>query len=146
MKSFSFRLDRILKLREDAEQVHARRFGEAAREEADLDQQCRAQAKYLAEIGERIVPDAGKRTSAGVLQLLHLTSSVAAAQLDQAEQARHEAEQKAEALRVELAQARMERKTLERLKEQQQVTWHEGQSRDDRKEMDEIAARSKGRR
>jgi flagellar export protein FliJ len=146
MKSFSFRLDRILKLRSQAEQTQARRYGEAARAEADLERQCEEQARYLAGIGERITPNAGQVTNAGVLRALHLTSAVAADQLDQAEQARQDAERRAAAERSQLAQARVERKSLERLKEQQQADWRDAARRQEQKETDEIAARTQSRR
>jgi flagellar export protein FliJ len=146
VKAFYFRLDRILRLREDAEQAQARRYGEAARAEADLQRQCREQADYLAEIGDRITPAVGQLTNAGVLRALQLTTNAAANQLDEAERARTDAEQHAEAERAELAKARVERKSLERLKEQQQSNWREAASRQDQKEMDEIAARTRGRR
>lgn len=146
MKSFSFRLDRILKLREDAEQAQARRFGEAARVEADLDRQAKERARDVSRIADQINPASGARTTAGLLRALHLTSSAAASQLESVEQARAEAESKAEVERAELAKARVERKTLERLKEQQQTTWRETLGRHDQKEMDEIASRHRGPR
>ena len=146
MKAFSFRLDRILKLREDAEQTQARRYGEAARAEADLERQCREQATYLARIAERIAPTAGQVTSAGVLLALQLTSEAAASQLDEAERARVDAEKQSETERSHLAKARVERKSLERLKEQHHTDWRETANRRDQKEMDEIAARTRGRR
>jgi flagellar export protein FliJ len=146
MKSFSFRLARILKLRETAEQAQARRFGEAARDEMDRDREAAEQAAYLEQVGERLAPPAGHRTSAGLLRVLKLTSEAAASQLADAEQAREAAQVKAETERVELARTRVERKTLERLKEQQYVNWREAADRRDRKEMDEIASRPRGPR
>lgn len=146
MKSFSFRLDRILKLRERAEQAQARRFGEAARDEADRSRDRDEQAAYLAEVGRRIAPAAGERTNAGLLRVLQLTSQAASTQLVEAERARQEAEARAEAERAELTRAQSERKTLSKLKEQQLATWREDADRRDRGDMDEIAARTRGPR
>lgn len=146
MKAFSFRLDRILKLREDAEQNQARRYGHAARAEADLDRQCREQANYLAAVSERIAPLTGQLTNVGVLRVLQLTSDAAATQLEEARRARTEAEKTAEVERSQLAQARVERKSLERLKDQHHADWRETAQRHDQREMDEIAARTRGRR
>ncbi len=145
MKAFSFRLDRILKLREDAEQRQARIMGDATRAETELDDLCREQASFLRSVGDRVTPAPGLRTSAGMLRILQLTSAAAASQLDQAEKARDEATKVADAERDVLASARRDRKTLERLKEEQQGQWREDDARVERKTMDEIASRTRGR-
>lgn len=145
MKAFSFRLDRILKLREDAEQRQARIMGDATRAETELDDLCREQASFLRSVGDRVTPAPGLRTSAGMLRILQLTSAAAASQLDQAEKARDEATKVADAERDSLASARRDRKTLERLKEEQQGQWREDDARVERKAMDEIASRTRGR-
>ena len=144
MKAFSFRLDRILKLREDAEQRQARVMGDASRAEAELDDLCRERAAHLLSVSERATPAPGLRTSAGMLRMLHLTSSAAAGQLDDAEQSRGEAAKLTDQERERLALARRERKTLVRLKEQRQEQWREDAIRDERKTMDEIAGRTRG--
>ena len=144
MKAFSFRLDRILKLREDAEQRQARVMGDASRAETELDDLCREQTSYLESVGDRATPPPGLRTSAGMLRILHLTSSAAASQLDQAEMARDDATKVADVERARLAAARRDRKTLERMKEQKQGQWREDAIRDERKTMDEIASRTRG--
>jgi flagellar export protein FliJ len=145
VKAFFFRLDRILKLRGDAEQAQAKRYGEAARKEAELERRCREQAEYLTEIGDRLTPAAGQVTTAGELRALQLTSDAAATQLDHSRRARADAEIRAEGERVELAKARIERKTLERLKDQQRADWREADKKQDQKDTDEIAARTRGR-
>lgn len=144
MKAFSFRLDRILKLREDAEQRQARVMGDATRAETALDDLCREQASYLQSVGDRVTPAPGLRTSAGMLRILQLTSAAAASQLDETEKARDEATKQADVERDSLAAARRDRKTLERLKEEQFGQWREGDVRDERKTMDEIAGRPRG--
>ncbi len=144
MKAFSFRLDRILKLREDAEQRQARVMGDASRAEAELEDLCREQTSHLESVGNRATPAPGLRTSAGMLRILHLTSSAAASQLDQAEMARDDATKVADVERDRLAAARRDRKTLERLKEQKQGQWRQDAIRDERKTMDEIASRTRG--
>ncbi len=144
MKAFSFRLDRILKLREDAEQRQARVMGDASRAETELDDLCREQTSHLVSVSNRATPAPGLRTSAGMLRILHLTSSAAASQLEQAEQARDEATKVADVERDRLAFARRDRKTIERLKEQKQAQWREDEIRDERKTMDEIASRPRG--
>lgn len=144
MKAFSFRLDRILKLREDAEQRQARVMGDATRAETALDDLCREQASYLQSVGDRVTPAPGLRTSAGMLRILQLTSAAAASQLDETEKARDEATKQADVERDSLAAARRDRKTLERLKEEKLGQWRESDVRDERKTMDEIAGRPRG--
>ena len=144
MKAFSFRLDRILKLREDAERRQARVMGDASRAETELSDLCREQARFLESVGDQATPTPGLRTSAGMLQILKLTSSAAASQLDQTEQAHDEATKVADAERDRLATARRDRKTLERLKEQKHGQWREADIREERKTMDEIASRPRG--
>jgi len=145
MKSFTFRLDRILRLREEAEQRQARVMGAAARTEAELDQLCVEQRNYVVGVGAKAAPVAGERTNAGVLRALHLAAQAAAGQLAEAEKARDEARLAADQERVRLAAAQRERRTLERLKEHQRHAWGEELARDEQKTMDEVTARSKGK-
>ena len=142
MKAFSFRLDRILRLRENAEQRQARVYGHAARVESDLDRLCEEQASRLEQIGDRVAPPEGQQTSAGVLRLLSLTAEAAAQQLDLAHQDREEARQVASAERDRLAQARVERKSLERIRGNRHAAWREAAGREEQKETDEIASRT----
>lgn len=144
MKAFSFRLERLLRLRGDAEQRQAVVLGEAAREEAQMEGLCREQESYLAEMSGRLQPPVGQVTNAGMLRALQLTGLAAANQLEQAEQERDEARRRADVERDRLAEARRERKTLERLKENQRATWLGEVDRDEQKTMDEIAGRSRG--
>ena len=141
MKAFSFRLERLLRLREDAEQRQARTVGEASRAEADLDQLVRDHTSHVESVGARVTPVAGQLTSAGLLRALHLTSAAAASQLEDAERARAEARKLADAERERLAVAQRDRKTLERLKEHQKTAWQGEQNRDEQRVMDEIAGR-----
>lgn len=144
MKAFSFRLERLLRLREEAEQRQARAFSDATRAEADLDRLCREQQDYLAQIGDRMTPDAGQITNAGLLRALHLTSAAAASQLEDAQEAREDARKSADAERDRLTEAQRDRKTLERLKEHQRTAWQDEANRDEQKTMDEIAGRPRG--
>ncbi len=144
MKGFSFRLDRILKLREDAERRQARVMGEASRAETELTVRCREQAQRVETAGRQATPAPGAITSVGMLQLLQLASAAAATQLDQSEKARDEATKVTDAERDRLAAARRDRMTLERLKDHKHQQWREDDVRDERKTMDEIAGRPRG--
>jgi flagellar export protein FliJ len=143
MKGFTFRLDRILRLREDAEQRQAVAYGQAARTESEAERACTEQQSYLRTIGDRIAPPPGQMTNAGLLQVLNLTASAAAQQLDEAERHREEARQTADSERDRLAQARVERKSLERLRVNQHTAWKEEAGRAEQKDSDEIAARTR---
>lgn len=144
MKAFSFRLERLLRLRGDAEQRQAIVLGEAARAEAEMEGLCRDQESFLAGMVDRLKPQVGQVTSAGMMRTLQLTGIAAASQLEQAEQERDEARRQADVERDRLAEARRERKTLERLKEHQRAAWLGEVDRDEQKTMDEIAGRSRG--
>jgi flagellar export protein FliJ len=145
MKGFSFRLDRILRLRESAEQRQAIVYGEAARTETELDRLCEEQADYLRRIGDRLAPAPGQQTNAGLLQVLNLTAAAAAQQLDQAQRHLDQAREAATAELDRLAQARVERKSLERIRGHRHAAWKEAVGREEQKDSDEVAARSRSR-
>jgi flagellar export protein FliJ len=145
MKGFSFRLDRILRLRENAEQRQAVAYGEAARTETELDRLCEAQADYLRRIGDRLAQTPGQQTNAGLLQVLSLTASAAAQQLDQAKEHLDEARTVASTELDRLAQARVERKSLERIRVHRHAAWKEAAGREEQKESDEVAARTRSK-
>ena len=144
MKAFSFRLERILRLREQAEQRQARRVGDAIKEEADLERLHREQVSYLEEIGDRLAPEPGQQLSAGWLRVLTLTATAAAQQLEEAARSHATARQVADDERGRLTAARVERKTLERLRERQAEAWQLATRRDERKQDDEDARRRTG--
>lgn len=144
MKAFHFRLDRILRLKEEAEQQRARAMGEAARTEAAMDQMCVDQAEYARTVGDRVSAATAQPTSAGMLRSLHLTAAAAMHQLEDAEKARVEARKAADDERIRLAEAQRERRTLERLKEHQRSAWSRDLALDERKAMDEVAGRIRG--
>ncbi len=144
MKAFSFRLDRILRLKEEAEGQQARVMGEAARNEAVLDQICLDQAGYVLKVSDQAAAITGERTNAGKLRTRHLAAMAALRQLEEAERARVVARKLADVERVRLAEAQRERRTLERLKAHQRETWDQELVRDERKTMDEVAGRPRG--
>jgi flagellar export protein FliJ len=145
MKGFSFRLDRILRLRESAEQRQAAAYGQAARTETELDQLCEEQADYVRKIGDRLAQTPGQQTNAGLLRVLNLTAAAAAQQLDQAQQHLDQAREAATTELDRLAQARVERKSLERIRVNRHAAWKEAAGREEQKDSDEVAARTRGR-
>ncbi|MEO8449502.1 MAG: flagellar export protein FliJ [Gemmatimonadota bacterium] len=143
MKRFKFRLQRVLKLREDAEQRQAAALGEALHEERVLDTICAEEKARLDQISEQLAPKPGELRSAGMLQVLGLTAQAANTRLSAAEDSRHKAQKAVANERELLSAARVERKTLERLKDQQHGAWTEAIGRDEQKTTDEIALRKR---
>ena len=141
MKRFQFRLQRVLKLREDAEQRQAHALGEALHEERVLDTICAEEQARLHTIGEQLAPKPGELRNAGMLRVLGLTAEAANSRLSAAEESRHAAQKSVANERELLSAARVERKTLERLKDQQLGAWTEAVGRDEQKTTDEIALR-----
>jgi flagellar FliJ protein len=143
MKGFRFRLDRILKLREDAEQRQAQVLGAALREESTLDELQAAGAQQLNQITEQLALKPGAVAHAGLLRVLGLTAEAATSQLAAVEQSREEARKVVEAERDRLAAARVERKSLERLREHHLEAFQRDQNQREQKRLDEIAGRPK---
>lgn len=141
MKSFSFRLERLLRLRADQERQQARLLGEATREEARLDDELREQASHLERIEEKLTARPGERASAGWLRTLALTAEAAADQLAGTEASRDEARRRVGEERQKLAERATERKAIERLRELKAGEWHEAARRNEQKTTDEVAGR-----
>jgi flagellar export protein FliJ len=141
MRHFTFRLDRILRLREEAEQRQARRMGEAAREEAELDRLCGDHARHLERVSQRLAQQPGHVINAGLLRARALTATAAAQQLEDAERERAQAREVADAERERLTKARVDRRSLERIREQRLGAWRKEADRDEQKANDEIANR-----
>ncbi|MGE0441765.1 MAG: flagellar export protein FliJ [Gemmatimonadales bacterium] len=144
MKNFSFRLERLLRLREEAEQRQAMALGEATRAEVSADQLCEEREDHLRGVHDRVTPVAGQLTSAGMLRTLQLASAAAAGQVEAAEQAREAARAQADQERDRLIAAQRDRKTLERLREHQKAAWQGAVARHEQQTMDEIAGRTRG--
>jgi len=141
MKSFSFRLERLLRLRTDQERQQARRLGEATQEETRLDQEIRDQESHLERIGDQLSSRPGERSSAGWLRTLALTAEAAADQLAGAETSREEARRRVIEERTRLAERATERKAIERLRELRSDEWSEALRRHEQKTTDEVAGR-----
>lgn len=141
MKPFAFRLDRILRLRQDAERRQARRLGEVTREEARLEAACREQAQHLEQLSRGAQPVPGQATFAGWIRVLSLVAHAAEQRLDETERSRAAARELVEAERQRLTAARAEHRSLARLRERQHDAWSEEERRAERKTMDEVASR-----
>jgi flagellar FliJ protein len=139
MKAFTFRLHRLLELRQREEDRLLERQG---RLERQLDEERRVLSAFEEQRREHYHDlDALKGPVVHVHELLHLSRFVV--ELDhRIEQQRArivEAEHAVCEARVELTQARLERKALEKLREKKRSAWSEEERRADARRMDELA-------
>ena len=141
MKRFAFRMDRLLHVRSSAEQQQARRLGEALRaEESERRELETAEAtrERAKEQSRHLMPNVRR---AGVLVGLEHTVDVLESRADAAQAALNDAAAEVEVARERYRYARQERRTLERLREQQFERWAVESARQEQMEIDEVAAR-----
>lgn len=142
MKRFNFRLDRVLQLRETAEESAARNVA-LAKQDAEI-------AALRAGAAERALLHAVAQateyahgTTAGVLAAMRLSLDGAREQVKLAAETRTLAEQLVEQ-RLEIWRAaRAERQALEKLKEQRKTAWTVDANRAEQADIDEVAQRSR---
>ena len=146
MKKFVFRLERVLQLRADAEQACARALSEAQQVEALYRQRQEESAARIDRLSEQLVQAPSRLLSAGLLCNLGLTLQAAHSELADAAKSLVEAREVADAERVRFTQARIERRVVEKLKEQRHATWHGEVERGEQKAIDEMALRAHLRR
>ena len=144
MKKFSFRLQRVLQLREDVEHERAQQLGEALQEERAVQRECSERARHLERVSEQLAPPVGEPTNAGFLRVLGFTQQAAVRGLEAAEAAREAAGQQVDAEKAKYTEARVERKVVEKLKEVQRSAWETEASREEQKHLDEVALRRSG--
>ncbi len=137
--SFTFRLQRVLELREEAEQAKARAFAEAS-DDAD---QARRRQDAIASLRtlQRQALDAAARgvITAGELQHLSFLVSALDDRLARASEDVREAERLVADTQAALQAASRDRRVLDRLKERHSERWQEAALQQDRLAMDEIA-------
>jgi flagellar FliJ protein len=137
--SFRFRLQRVLELREEAEQARARALAsaqdaaEAARRAEEALAALRASSRAEIEAAQAELPRVGHLHGLGmVLESLE-------ARLAGAAEMRTTAEHQVQQAQEELADAARERRILDRLKEKHAEEWRAAEAQKDRVQMDEIA-------
>jgi flagellar export protein FliJ len=146
VKRFRFRLERLLGLREAAEQERARSLGAAARtataarELADASaQRCVAAQQQIARALDALLP-------AGLVTNLTVSLAHIATARDAHEQASSAAAAAHHDALTHYQQAHRERRTLERLSEIRRSAHQTEAAREERRQMDEIAAQVRRRR
>jgi len=144
MKKFRFRLERLLALREQAERVEAAALGGAMRDEArERDGLAHAQAVESRAAEEAAATGASGVQTVGERAHLDLAREMAARAADAAAEEVALAEARTQAARAAFGVKRRERRTVERLKEQRQAAWNDELGRDERRDMDDVALRSR---
>lgn len=137
MKSFVFRLERLLHLRVRHEREQAQALGQALREEEELRRQEEAARARLLRCAEQIGTSGA--VPAGMLQNLGLTVEAAVRAVEASRQAHDQSQETLEQEQARYSQARIERRTLERLREQRHDAWELESGREEQRNMDEVS-------
>lgn len=142
MTKFSFRLQRVLELREKKEQAMASQAA-AARAQADAARAAREALEHVRAAGRERMQEVHVREaqlpSVGELQQMGLVLEALDTRVAQASTTHAAAEQAARAAQEQLAAAFRDRRVLDRLKEKQQHAWKAEAVRQDLATMDGIA-------
>ena len=137
MKRFVFGLERLLHLRVRTEREQAQALGIALREEEERRRQLDAADSRLQHCAGQIGSSAA--VPAGMLRNLGLTVEAAAWQVEATRQAHDQSQEALAQEQLRYGHARVERRTLERLREQREETWHREATRDEQQTMDEVS-------
>lgn len=141
MKNFSFRLERVLQLRKDAEQTQAKHVADARRDEAEHRLQAEASAALVAEAIDQMATTPTELRTAGSLGNLMLTLEGARARAAAAAGAHRETVARLEVELLSFEQARQARRAIEKLREQRLHTWEREAVRAEQHRLDEVALR-----
>ncbi|HVO34689.1 MAG TPA: flagellar export protein FliJ [Gemmatimonadales bacterium] len=140
MKRFRFRLERLLGLREAAEQDRARSLGTAARAAAHARELADASARQCLAAQQQISRALGAPLPAGLVSSLAASLARIATTRDVHEQASSEADAAHSDALTDYQQAHRERRVLERLSEIRRGVHEVEAAREERRQMDEVAA------
>lgn len=137
MSMFRFRLERLLELRSAAERARAGEMGRVAAEEHRLRALSESEAAKVAAVeaqstGEGAVP-------AGLRAAWVLSGNAARSRLHEADDAVRDATERREVEQGRFSEARMARRSLERLRERQKADWTAEHGRQEQADSDEVA-------
>lgn len=144
MKQFTFRLERLLQLREAAEKDRARQLGDALREEEVRRLQLIAGQERLAEAQTQHSERPREMTQAGMLRNLDLTLEVLANQARTLEADHLKSLDRVNQERTLYEQARMAKRAIQRLREHRKEAWGVEVNRHEQSINDEAGQRSWG--
>jgi len=144
VKRFTFRLERLLQLREASERERARQLGEALREEEQRREALRAGEERLAEAREQCSATPREMSRAGTLRNLELTIEALAGQARSLAATHERSLERVEEERVRFEEARVARRVVERLREHRREAWGIEVNRYEQGENDEAGQRGRG--
>lgn len=137
MSRFHFSLQRLLDLRSAAERAQAAVMGQAAAEEHRRREMSSDEATHLATIQDQASGSAA--IPAGLRDVWGLSTEAARARLLEADDALRAAEDSRQTEELRFSDARMARRSLERLRERKAADWWIEYSRQEQADSDEIA-------
>lgn len=141
MKRFRFRLDRVLQLRENAEDEAARAVAAARSDaEAAAAEASAAEKALLHAVAQ--ASEMAQATTAGVLAVMRFSLENARTRTRLAAEARLQAEQQLERALAAWQVARADRQALDKLKTQRHEAWVADANRAEQADIDDVALRS----
>jgi flagellar protein FliJ len=143
VKQFSFRLQRLLQLREAAEKERARDLGEALREEEARRAALRESQERLAEAHNQLAATPKEMSQAGTLRNLELTLQALDGEARTLESSHEQSMEVVEEERLRFEQARVARRVIERLREHRREAWGIEVNRIEQAMNDEAGQRSR---
>ncbi len=142
MSPFKFRLDRILQLREAAEKQQAIALNDASKAEDEQRRRSLESAERVIEIADQIHgPNGVNGVAAGLWQVYGMSLGAARDHAHSESNRLADAEQKRNEELDRFAEARVARRTLERLKEQRAGDWAIAAGQQEQLDIDEVARR-----
>ncbi|MBD3163285.1 MAG: flagellar export protein FliJ [Candidatus Eisenbacteria bacterium] len=141
MRRFVFRLERLLKLREEKEREQARGLGRALRREEEHQLQRSHAEGNLSRCANQIAEGMRGVVSAGTMGNLRIAFRAAAEGVEEANRSLQEAREEVRAERDRYTEARRDRRVLEKLREKGRADHETRSARKEQSEMDEIAGR-----
>ena len=139
MSGFEFKLEKVLDLRKEEEQLHAERVARARRE-ADAAREAMQNLEDLRRDGRaRLTRAHGAGRSVGQLQNFEWLMGRLEGDIETAQEAVRSADAETVARAKEHLEAVRDRQALDRLKQKQLDGWKAGLAREEQKAMDEVA-------
>jgi flagellar FliJ protein len=140
MKRFTFRLARLLELREAAERHQAGEMGRAVHEEAASARRAEQSADRLESARDQVT-NSGETTAAGLLGAYRMAVEAASAQVEADAQALKVASDNRNREAERFTAARQDRQVLERIRERRHAAWGVDAARAEQGATDEVAQR-----
>lgn len=141
MKRFTFRLERLLKLRRTFEREQAKTLGRVIQAEERERENREQQEVRHAEARRQLAELSPEGTRAGLLVNLERSVRAIGKQADAARETHRRAVEQVTHERERYTEVRKDRRTLERLREKKRADWETETTRQEQAAIDEVAAR-----